>query len=250
MIIWTINILKCGFMKNRIFLLTTIICFLCQIHIAKAQLIDNKINVYANYSTGMFHGKGQANSGSFVFPSFYSNLNNINGLSIKLLLNASPHMSYGIKVSRSEASDWNYENDNFYSDSKAEMRTLAIPIQFHNKLSKYKLNSHFKFYVEMAPLIGISSFSSTSELFQVQKAGIGIISPTASDDFYFGLNGSTGVEYAFSQSIGMFMSYSLEYNRIKSSLYNDNHFSISQFNAGIIVKLLKDKKFQYKNQYE
>lgn len=245
-----INISKCGLMKNRIFLLSTIICFLCHIHISKAQLIDNKINVYASYSTGMFHGKEQIHNGNFVFPSFYNNLNNIEGLSIKLLFNESPNMSYGIKVSRSEASAWNYNNDNFYSDSKAEMRALAIPIQFHNKLSKYKLNSHFKFYIEIAPLIGVSSFSSSSVLFQVQKAGIDVVSPTASDDFYFGLNGSTGVEYAFSQSIGMFMSYCLEYNRIKSTLYNDNHFSVSQFNAGIIVKLLKDKKFQYKRQYE
>ncbi len=237
-------------MKNRIFLLITIVCFLCRIHISKAQLIDNKINVYASYNTGIFHGKGQVYNGNFIFPSFYNNLDNIKGLSMKFLFNKSPHLSYGIKVSRNEASDWNYGNDNFYSDSKAEMKTLAIPIQFHNKLSKYKLNSHFRFYAEIAPLIGISSFSSTSELFLVQKSGIDIISPTASDDFYFGLNGSTGIEYAFSQSIGMFISYSLEYNRIKSSLYNDNNFSVSQFNAGIIVKLLKDKKFQYKSQYE
>lgn len=244
--IWTKNISKCGFMKNKIFLLGTIICFLCQVHIAKAQLIDNKINVYAYYSSGIFHGKGQVHDGSFVFPSFYNNLNHIDGLSIKLLFNASPHISYGIKVSRSEASDWNYENDNFYSDSRAEMRALAIPIQFHNKLSEYKLNSHFKFYTEIAPLIGVSSFSSTRELFQVQKAENDITSPTASDDFYFGLNGSIGIESALSQSIGVFMSYSLEYNRIESSLYNDNHFSFSQFNVGIIVKRMKDKKFQYK----
>lgn len=245
-----INILKCGLMKNRIFLLITFVCFLCHIQISKAQLIDNKINVYASYSTGIFHGKEQIHNGSFVFPSFYNNLNNIEDLSIKILFNASPHMSYGIKVSQSEASNWTYDNDNFYSDSKAEMRTLGLPIQFHTKLSPYKLKSHFKFYIEIAPLIGVSSFSSISELFQVQNAGTGILSPTSSDDSYFGLNGSTGIEYAFSQSMGLFMSYSLEYDRIKSSLYNDNHFSISQFNAGIILKLLKDKKFQYKSRYE
>ncbi len=237
-------------MKNRIFLLCTIICFLCHIHISKAQLIDNKINIYASYGTGKFHGKGQVSSGNFIFPSFYNNLHKIEGISIKLLFNATPHMSYGIKVSQSEASDWNYDNDNFYSDSKAEMQTLAIPIQIHTKLSPLKLNSHFRLYIEFAPLIGVSSFSSTSELFQVQKADIDIISPTASDDFYYGLTGGTGVEFAFSQSIGIFMSYSLEYDRIKSTLYDDNHFTVSQFNAGIILKLLKDKKFQYKSQYE
>lgn len=245
-----INILKCGLMQSRRFLLVTIVYFLCCIHLSKAQLIDNKINVYVSYNTGIFHGKGQVHNGNFVFPSFYDNLDNFKGLSLKLLFNQSPQMSYGIKVSQSEVSDWNYNNDNFYSNSKAEMRSLAIPVQFHNKLSKYKAKSHFKLYIEIAPLIGVSSFSSSSELFQVQKAGDNIISPTASDDFYFGLNGSAGVECAFSQSIGMFMSYSLEYNRITSTLYNDDHFSVSQFNAGIIVKLFKDKKFQYKNQYE
>lgn len=237
-------------MKNRIFLLSTIVCFLCHINLSKAQLIDNKINVYVSYNTGIFHGKGQVHNGNFIFPSFYNNLDNIRGLSMKVLFNKSPYLSYGIKVSQSEASDWNYGSDNFYSDSKAEMSTLAIPIQFHNKLSKNKLKSHFRFYTEIAPLIGVSSFSSTSELFQVQKAGKDIISPTAGDDLYFGLNASAGIEYMFSQSIGMFMSYSLEYNRTKSALYNDKHFSVSQFDAGIVLKLLKDKKFQYKRQYE
>ena len=233
-------------MRNRIILWGILVCFTFNIHICNAQLIDNKLNIYLGCYNGLFHGKNQIQDGNFIFPSFYTNLNNFKGASIKALYKGYQNISFGLTLSKSFASDWDYENDEFYSASKVEMQSLATTIQLHNKFSHHGLFNRFKFFLEISPTIGFSTFSSSNELFAVQGTD-NITTPTTSNDFYYGFNGSTGVEYAFTQDLGMFISYSLQYNRIQSILYNDDHFTVSQLNIGFLLKLFKDKRYLYRN---
>jgi hypothetical protein len=232
-------------MRNRSIVLGALVCFTLNIHICKGQLIDNKINIYLSYFNGLFHGDNQIHDGNFVFPAFYGNLNNIKGASIKALYKGHQNISYGITLSQSFASDWNYINEEFYLDSKVEMQSLAATIQLHNKFSPHGIFNRFKFYLEISPTFGLSNFSSSNELFVVK--GTNITTPASSNDFYYGFNGSTGIECAFTQAIGMLISYSLRYNRVQSILYNDDHFTVSQLNVGFFIKLMKDKRYLYRN---
>lgn len=240
------NTLKCGFMRNRSIVLGALVCFTLNIHICKGQLIDNKINIYLSCFNGLFLGDNQLQDENFIFPAFYSNLNNIKGASIKALYKGHQNISYGITLSQSFASDWNYENEELYLGSKVEMQSLAATIQLHNKFSSHGIFNRCKFYLEISPTIGLSTLSSSNELFVVQGTD-NIITPTKSNDFYYGFNGSTGIECAFNQAIGMFISYSFQYNRIQSILYNDDHFTATQLNVGFFIKLMKDKKYLYRN---
>jgi hypothetical protein len=233
-------------MKNRILFFSLIIC-LFQIHRCNAQLIDNKINIYAGYYAGVFHGEKLIQKGNFKFPSFYNNLNNINGLCVKFLYHGSQYLSYGMDISISNASKWNHDNNDFYLESQVNMQSLALPIQLHNKYSQHGFFNRFKVHMEFSPIIGLSSFSSSKELFDILGIEAKITTPTVSSDIYYGFSGSTGMEYAFSQTIGMFVSYSLQYNRIKSILYSDDYFSFSRLKVGFVLKLMNDKTYLYRN---
>lgn len=103
-----------------------------------------------------------------------------------------------------------------------------------------------KLYLEISPTVGFSTFSSSNELFVILGTD-NITTPTKSNDFYYGFNGSAGVECAFTQALGMFVSYSLQYNRVQSILYNDDHFTGSQLSIGFSLKLFKDKRYLYRN---
>jgi hypothetical protein len=240
------NILIFGVMKNKIVFFSFVICFSFQILNCKAQFIDNKINISASYNIGVFHGDKQVHDRNFIFPAFYSNLSNIKVASIKALYKGHQNISYGITLSQSFASDWNYKNEEFYLDSKAEMQSLAATIQLHNKFSPHGIFNRCKFYLEISPTIGLSTFSSSNELFVVHGTD-NITTPVTSNDFYYGFNGSTGIECAFTQAIGMLISYSLQYNRVQSILYSDDHFTASQLNVGFLIKLKKDKRYLYRN---
>lgn len=240
------NILKCGAMRNRIIIWGIFVCFTFNIHVSNAQLIDNKINIYLGCHNGLFYGKSQIQDGSFIFPSFYSNLKYFKGASIKALYKGYENISFGLTLSKSLASDWDYLNDEFYSSSKVEMQSLAPTIQLHNKFSQHVFFNRCKFFLEISPTIGFSAFSTSNELFVIQSAD-NITAPTASNDFYYGFSGSTGFECALTQDLGVFISYSLQNNRIQSILYNDDHFTVSQLNIGILLKLFKDKRYLYRN---
>lgn len=233
-------------MRNKIIIWGILTCLTFNIHISKGQFIDNKINIYIGCNNGIFHGDNQINEGSFMFPSFYSNLNNVTGASIKALYKGYQNISYGIALSQSFASGWNYENEEFYLGSKTEMQSLAATIQLHNKFSQHGLFNRCKFYLEISPMVGFSAFSSSNELFVVHGTD-NITAPTTSNDFYYGFNGSTGIECAFNQALSMFISYAFQYNRIQSILYNDDHFTVSQLNVGFFIKLMKDKRYLYRN---
>lgn len=124
-------------MRSRIKIWGILVCFAFNIHICNAQLIDNKLNIYFGCYNGLFLGKNQIQDGNFIFPAFYANLNNFKGASIKALYKGYQNLSYGLTLSQSFASDWTYENDEFYSISKVEMQSLAATIQLHNKFSNY-----------------------------------------------------------------------------------------------------------------
>jgi hypothetical protein len=132
------------------------------------------------------------------------------------------------------------------TENTTSYESLAATFQLHNKLSPRRIFSHCKIYLEISPTIGFSAFSSSNELYVVHETDK-IPIPTTCNDFYYGFNGSTGIECAFTQAIGMLISYSLQYNRVQSILYSDDHFTVSQLNVGFFIKLKKDKRFFYRS---
>jgi len=207
--------------------------------------MDNKFNIYAEYITGIFHGKDLITEKNFVYPSLYNNLKDLSGITLKMLYKNNQNISWGLGVTRLQASNWSFTDHIEYQGSEVKLQSISPIIQFHNKYSESKFFNRGKFFIEIAPAIGQSDLSLTNSPFTIQNSNEIIAPPKESSDLFFGIKGSAGLEWTFAQSTGMVISYSLQQSWIKSKLYNDSHILSSQLSIGIFLKLKKDKRFFY-----
>lgn len=233
-------------MKNSVIFIFGLIVYLCsQVVICKAQKLDNRINIYAEYITGIPHGKGLMEEKNFIYPSLFNNMKNINGISLKMLNKIQPYISWGLGMTFLQASNWKYADRLDFQGSTIGMQSISPIIQFHNRYSGSNFFNRTKLFLEIAPVVGLSNVTLSDSLFLIKSSNDPIIPPKNSHNLFFGVKSSVGLEWSVTQSIGLVFSYALQYNRIKSILYNENHFTGSQLNLGIILKLRRDKHFFY-----
>ena len=212
----------------------------------KAQVIDTKVSLHAAYFTGIFHGKPQVQENNFLYPSLYSNMNNIHGFKLKIMVNPQRNISLGIGTSSLYAFGWDYSDSAVYQGAEINMRSLAPVLQYHTALSNHGFFNRGKMYAEISPLAGYSDLDLMDPLFEIYDTLGRIIPPKESHDLFFGIAATLGLEWAITQAVGFTLSYSYQYNWINAALYADNHFVFSRIHAGISLKLIKDKHFIYR----
>jgi hypothetical protein len=231
-------------MRNNIlsiFLLLTI--FITGSLNCRAQIIDNKINLYGGYEKGWFYGNESINEHSFIYPSLYSNLKSLNGISLKILYNNhSQIFSFGITFTHFKGTDWKSSDSPEYNGSKVILQSLSPAIQIHSKLTETGVFNRIRLFFEIAPSIGLSKLTLSNPLFDIQSGNSIISQPMNSIDLFYGFKGDSGIELAINQSVSVYLSYSYSHNWIKSKLYADNHFSSSWLSLGTILRLKKIKQ--------
>jgi len=233
-------------MKNSILkIVTLIICIYSRSLDCEAQVIDNKVNIYAEYIIGIFHGKELIEEKNFIYPSLYNNLKDIDGISLKWLYKNHQHISLGINVILLQASNWEYTGHSEYHGSKIKMQSISPTIQFHSKFSETNIFNRGRVFIEIGPTVGLSKLTLSNPLFDIQNEKDAVSIPMKSNDIFYGLTGNVGLEWAITQLIGIYITYSLQFNWVTSKLYNDNQFTSSQLGIGIIMKFKKDKRYFY-----
>ena len=165
---------------------------------------------------------------------------------MELFMKFTQHISLGISASSANASNWNYSNSVEYMNAKIKMTTISPSIQCHTAFSNFGFYNRARMFTAVSPVVGFSDLTLANPLFDIQSSNGTILPPVNSVNFYYGIKGDIGLEYAFSQSFGFVISYTYQYSWVTSALYNDNHFAISQINIGILLKLKKDKRFIYR----
>jgi hypothetical protein len=233
-------------MKNRFFFLIIPVIYFQHPLNCEAQLIDNRVSLYAECVTGLFHGKAVPIENNFIYPSLYSNLKNINGLSIKLVNKYSQYLSFGLGTSFIYAFNWDYKDKTEYKNSEIKLQAIFPSVQFHSRFSELGFFNHGKIYIDISPIVGFSGLKLKDPPFDIQSSYDTILLPENSVNFFYGIKEDVGFVWAFSQSVGVVILYSFQYCFVSSILYNDNHFAISQFNLGLVLKLKKDKRFIYR----
>jgi hypothetical protein len=210
-----------------------------------AQLIANKFSVYAGYETGSFHGNELINETNFTYPSLYPNFKSLSGFSLKILYNSGMYFGFGVSFSHLQANNWEYPDSMLYQGSKANMNSLSADIQVRTKFTETGIFNRTRIFLNISPTIGLSKLSLTNPLFDIREGNNSIPQPEGSSDPYYGLKGNLGAEVSLTQMIGIFIDYSYGYYRVSSDLYSDSHFANSVIEAGLVVKLMKNKRYFY-----
>lgn len=210
-----------------------------------AQLINTKLDVNLNYHTGQFKGEQWSDDNGFIYPYFFSNMQNLNGYSGKALYEITPFLSAGIEVGCIKGSDWQLENNNLYNNSEVEIRNIAPAIQFHTKLKETGIFNRLKLFAELSPQFGQAKSKLNKSIFEILNNDQTQIQLIESTDNFYGAKGSAGFEIVLSQAAGMQLAYSMQQNHVTSAFYHDNMFSTSQFTFGLFFRFLKDKRYAY-----
>lgn len=210
-----------------------------------AQLIGNDITICSGYFRGLFQGNKSIIENDFIYPSLYANFKNLDGISLKVLYNYDKYFSFGISLSHLRAINWKLPDSMLYQESKVNLRSLSPVVQIHTKLNETGAFNKIRLFLEVAPTIGISKLSLSNPLFEIREGNASISQPTGSNDMYFGLRGSLGAEVSLTQAVGLFLDCSYGYYRVSSKLYSDTHFANYGLEAGVVIKLKKNKRYFY-----
>jgi hypothetical protein len=234
-------------MKNKLLmgLITAAFYFFFQHKPAVAQVIDNRLNVYAEYVNGWFHGNDLSADGNFLYPSLYANFKNSHGISMKLVYKNNQVLGTGINIVQSKASEWMLADQKEYKDASVTIQAISPLIQFHSGFSESNFLNKVRIIIELAPTIGLSRLTLVNPIFMIEESGNLVITPSESKDTFIGIKGIMGLEFAISQSVGICVNYSYQRNWIASDLYNDNIFMYSSISGGIFLKFIKDKRYLY-----
>jgi len=224
-------------MRRNIFLLI----FLTSSIISSAQIIKNKSDIFIGYGVGTYPEASMLNQKGFIAPSLYNNFSSLSGIDLKFVFHKRTRISLGTSLNFFRASDWKLKDAIDFNGSKASLYNLTAFLQFHNRFAESGFFNRAGFYIDAGPSAGISSVYIPVPPFNVEGADV---SPYEKDLFY-GARASAGVSYNLSQVFGIFLQADAGYFFLSPKLYTDDHFETVNLSAGLILRLLKDKKFYY-----
>jgi hypothetical protein len=209
------------------------------------QLIDNKINIYIGYNSGLYFGNESVKASGFHYPSLFSNYNNLNELSFKMLEKRKNIYSIGLGLKALASSGWEDEESTLYNDSKILQFSMSPIIQIHTKYAESHIFNRLKIFFEIAPVIGLSEITLGHPLFDIQGLNGSVPWLSNSREIFYGINGDAGIELSITGSLGVYLSCSGQLSRINPKLYNDRIFSYSCIGSGLILRFQKNKRFYY-----
>ena len=228
-------------MKEPFLILVMYLSGLC----LEAQMIDNKIDLNIGSGVGKFRGAAIQNSEGFISSSLYSNYKNLYSLSFRGILLKMKYLDFGTSLNFTRASEWNCDSYTDYANSNSQIYSLNPIVRVHNAAKEYGILNRIKFFLETGPVIGLSKLSLATPLFDIHDSDNLVQQPDGSDDLYYGMKGTAGMEVFVNQTLGAFIEYTYGYSFVSSKFYADTHFSYQAVEAGIILRLMKDKRFFY-----
>jgi hypothetical protein len=210
-----------------------------------AQLIDSHLKVSLGYQTGIPMGKDTNNNQGLITPSVFGNLDGWSGLQAKALYQLNSFAFAGLGISSLSAGSWSHNNYKDYMGATLRQNIISPTIQIRSRWNETGILNRLTGFCEVAPSLGMTSISLQNPVFEVYQDGQLVEPIMRSNDFLFGISLGLGVEYSINRAFGLTISYSFDYMRVNSVLYNDKAFGMHSLKAGLFFRFLHDKRYFY-----
>ncbi|MDX2443916.1 MAG: hypothetical protein QNK30_08965 [Bacteroidales bacterium] len=212
---------------------------------ARSQLIDNNINFFLSYSAGSFLGEEMTIEDNFNYPALFSNFQDVSGYKIQVLVKKGNHLSYGAGMELMEASDWVLPGHTDFRDSRMTLYSLSPEIKIHTGFQTQGIFNRLRLYGSLAPSFGVILLNLAESPFEIQGTDTLQSTFLENRELFAGFSGSMGMEYALSQGIGLFIEYSQHFSWASSLVFQESAFFRSQVQFGLMIRILKDKRYYY-----
>jgi hypothetical protein len=211
---------------------------------AKAQLLENKLTVYASVSSISKYGDPYVNNNGLITPSLFSNFNQNLGIQFTGTYKLKPWLAPGVFFNLSNSENWLLDESFFYSNASSDFVFVAPVIRLSSPRASTGFLNRFSGFAELAAGAGQARIELIRPIMTVGN-GSNIQLPMTESATYWGMIARIGARFDINHLGGLHISYSLHRNRIDGVLFNDGTLNSSQFEVGIHFRFLENKRFYY-----
>lgn len=214
---------------------------------ANAQFIGNKLNVYL--STNQYlgsEGTQLVEEEGLLTPALFQNMESIRSFSVMGLYNYRPSISLGFGLDVTNYSAWAAESFDHYTGSGIRELVISPVIQLHPEQKDKGFLNRFKPNIQFSPLLGLARVSFLQPPFQVVSSPKADMSSLlSSSDVLVGIKASLGIEVIINRFIGFSANGGIRNSWVSSAIYQDKRIFQPVVDAGLYVRLFKNKRFYY-----
>ncbi len=216
----------------------TVLLAICYNITSYGQLFESKSELFVAYTTGNFVGGQMFNDHGTIAPSFYRNLQSVQGITFGANYKLSDFYSAVFSVEQSGYTSWSSTDYSSYKNTQLMSLHLCPAIQYHSAFRDHGLYNRLKLYANACPVITLSTIAYP----------VKILNALTLDQTYelsYGARVTIGAEYAISNKIGLFFNSSLQQSFVKSHTYIDTNYLYHNINIGICLSIITSKTFNY-----
>ncbi len=212
---------------------------------AKAQFLENRLNIYAAYSTGMFQGDLWVDTDGLVTPSLYANMSGTKGLSSYVSFEVHEWIAATFHVSAYFADNWNHPESWLYQFAELRYNYFAPGLRLHSPYRKLGLLNRGRLFAGVSYGGGYTTLDLFEPMMIVVPGQGDREFPDGETRFFHGWKASAGVQLTITHNIGLYASYSLHSNRIDGLLFTDKGFKTGLLEVGLFLRLMDKKRYYY-----
>ncbi|MBN2616237.1 MAG: outer membrane beta-barrel protein [Bacteroidales bacterium] len=225
--------------------ITLILVLVLGIYTVHAQVIENKVNLNLGYGMGWFSGQSLIEDQSFSSPSLFANYKTTSGFTLTMLYNQMKPLRIGLDFEYVQASEWKLKEQTEYIGSSIKQFSAGPVVQYTYGFNQSRASEWLTAFVGFSPMIGYTNLSLRHPFFDIESTGGTIEQPMESSDLFFDMKLDAGLEAVVWRNIAVFVSYAYSYGWTKSLVYPDTQFSCNMVKAGIVLHLIRNKRYFY-----
>lgn len=204
--------------------------------IGQSNFIDHKLNIGIRVGVNSGIGSNTHVSENFITPSLLNYMQSGFTGEIFAELKLLPYAGVNAGVTATNFSEWKGpENNNIYDGSSCEFIGFRPGISFFTPFKKSGLLNKANLILSVGPIFSQLTMNY-GDVFQPK--------PTTNTNSN-GLFAITSMNYSLSQSLFITLAYSINNLRSTSELSIQENYQYHNFNVGIGIQLLKNKKYLY-----
>ncbi len=210
---------------------------------AKAQFLDNRLNIYAAYSTGMFRGDLWVESDGLVTPSLYANMTGTSGLSSTLSYEVHEWIAATFYMGAFFADDWTHPESRLYQFAELRYYYFAPGLRLQSPYRKLGLLNRARLFTGVAYGGGYAALDLFAPVMIIEPGQGTPEFPDGETNFFHGWKALAGVQLTITHNIGLYASYSLQSNRIDGLFYTDKAIKTGLFEIGLFLRLMENRRY-------
>jgi hypothetical protein len=231
----------------RILIPVLMLLFMLAWYKSEAQLIANKLNVYAGASLHSMPSQETSTTGDFTMPSLYGNMQNGYSFSYRLSYRVLPFVSTGLGYTKSNFYNWQSASSVIFKGASSTTGSVSALIMLHTPFAKKGLFNRMRLTAHISPKWGRHQLQlvNTPFVFDNQSSDADLLRLSSDSYVSKGFESAIGLEFLLNRNLGMYGQYGFSQTYFNARFHNDTSFRYQFVEAGLFLRMLKNKRYYY-----